>query len=112
MAEPKDRVLSVIGSTSFNGIDFVEVVPPRTLRVHFLNKVAVADAALTATITGGDSVPTVPLQAIKVTDWSTDAEARPLLTLTALTDGDFSLYRLTITAPALDMVLGTSQFSF
>ena len=102
MADPKDRVLSVINSTTFNGIDFVEVVAPRTLHVHFLNKVAVADASLTAAITGGDSVPTVPLQAIANADWSTDPEGRPLLTLHVLTDGDFSFYTLTIVAPAVD----------
>jgi hypothetical protein len=113
MAAPKDRTLAVIASTAFNGIDFVEVVAPRVLRVHFLNAVKVADPSIVATITGGDSVPTVPLQAINnATDWGTDADNRPLLTLTALTDGDFSLYRLTITAPALDLFLNTSQFSF
>jgi hypothetical protein len=112
MADPKDRVLSVINSTTFNGIDFVEVVAPRTLHVHFLNKVAVADASLTATITGGDSVPTVPLLAIANADWSTDTEGRPLLTLHALTDGDFSFYTLTIIAPAVDLILGVSTFSF
>lgn len=112
MADPKDRVLSVINSTTFNGIDFVEVVAPRTLHVHFLNKVAVADASLTATITGGDSVPTVPLQQIANADWSTDPEGRPLLTLHALTDGDFSFYTLTIVAPAVDLILGVTTFSF
>src|SRR3974390_1105300 len=113
MAEPKDRVRALIASTSFNGIDFVEVAAPRTLRVHFLNKVTVADPAITATIDGGDSVPTVPLRPINnATDWSTDAEGRPLLTLTTLTDGDFSFYRLTITAPALDLILNSTRFSF
>ena len=101
MADPKDRVLSVINSTTFNGIDFVEVVAPRTLHVHFLNTVAVADASLTATITGGDSVPTVPLRGDRqCATGRTDAEGRPLLTLHALTDGDFSYYTLTIIAPA------------
>jgi hypothetical protein len=112
MAEPKDRVLAVIGSTTFNGIDFVEVVAPQTLHVHFLNKVALAGSAVTATITGGDSVPIVPLAAITATNWSTDPEGRPLLALTALTEGDFSLYSLTLIAPALDLILNTSQFSF
>ena len=112
MADTKDRVGALIGSNQFNGIDFVEVVPPRTLRVHFLNPVKVADASLAATINGGDSVPTVPLQAIKATDWSADVEGRPLLTLTALADGDFSNYLLTLTAPALDLVLNSTRFSF
>ena len=111
--EPRDRVRSVEASTAFNGIDFVEVVAPRVLHVHFLNAVAIADPAIAATIDGGDRVPTIPLEPIdNAADWSTDAEGRPLLALTALTDGDFSFYRLTITAPKLDLVLNTTQFSF
>ncbi len=112
MAATKDRVLAVIGSTSFNGIDFVEVVAPRTLHVHFLNKVDVAGSLTAVTITGGDSVPTVPVQKVDAGSWSTDAEGRPLLTLTTLTDGDFSFYDLTVTASTLDLILNTSRFSF
>ncbi|HLY57837.1 MAG TPA: hypothetical protein VKS60_19905, partial [Stellaceae bacterium] len=112
MTEPKDRVLAVAASTTYNGIDFVEIVPPRTLVVHFLNTVKVADPKIAASITGGDSVPTVALQPIKNSDWSTDAEGRPLLTLTALADGDFSNYLLTITAPKLDLILDSTVFSF
>lgn len=113
MADPKDRVHALAGSTAYNGIDFVEVVASRTLHVHFLNAVTVADSHITATIDGGDSVPTVPLKPIdNTTDWSTDSEGRPLLRLTTLTDGDFSFYRLTITAPLLDLILNTSLFSF
>jgi hypothetical protein len=112
MTEPRDRVLAVTASGSYNGIDFVEVAPPRTLVVHFLNQVAVADPSITAAVTGGDSVPTVALQPITASDWSTDAEGRPLLTLTALADGDFSNYTLAITAPKLDLILDSTVFSF
>ena len=112
MTEPRDRVLAVAASSNFNGIDFVEVTAPQTLVVHFLNTVAVADP-LTASITGGDSVPTVPLQPIIASDWGTpDAEGRPLLTLTTLVTGDFSNYTLTLTAPNLDLILNTTVFSF
>src|SRR6516165_8415799 len=111
--EPRDRIRAVEASTAYNGIDFVEVVAPRKLHVHFLNAVAAADPAITATLDGGDSVPTVPLKPIdNAADWSTDADGRPLLTLTALTDGDFSFYRLTISAPKLDVILNTIKFSF
>ena len=113
MAAPKDRVRALLASTSYNGIDFVEVLGPRTLRVHFLNAVAVADPSIVAVVDGGDSVPVVPVRPIdNTTDWSTDAEGRPLLSLTTLTDGDFSFYRLTITAPKLDLILDSSEFSF
>lgn len=113
MSEPRDRVLAIVASTTVNGIDFVDVTAPLTLAVHFLNAVAVADPTIAATITGGDSVPTVAVAKIdNATDWSTDAEGRPLLTLHTLTDGDFSEYTLTITAPALDIVLNSTTFSF
>jgi hypothetical protein len=109
MAEPKDRVRTLIASTSFNGIDYVEVAGPQTLRVHFLNTVAVADPSLTVVIDGGDSVPVIK---VTNTSWSNDTDGRPLLILTTLTTGDFSFYNLTITAPALDLILNTTQFSF
>jgi hypothetical protein len=112
MTEPKDRVLAVVASTTYNGVDFVEIVSPRTLIVHFLNAVSIEDPLMTAVITGGDSVPTVALKPINPADWSTDAEGRPLLTLTALADGDFSNYTLTITAPKLDLILDSTVFSF
>jgi hypothetical protein len=112
MSGTKDRALAIIASTTYNGIDFVEVAAPRTLIVHFLNKVAVTDPTLTAAITGGDSIPTIPLAPITAADWTTDPQSRPLLTLTALADGDFSNYTLTISAPALDLILDKSTFSF
>jgi len=111
MSGTKDRALAVIASKTYNGIDFVEIAPPRTLIVHFLNDVKVEDPTLTATITGGDSIPTVPLAPITNADWTTVASL-PVLTLTALADGDFSNYTLTITAPALDLILDKSTFSF
>jgi hypothetical protein len=119
MTEPRDRVLAVIASAQnpnpadrYNGVDFVEVKPPLTLLVHFLNNVPVADASLTAAITGGDSIPTVPLAPIAAGNWGTDGDGRPLLTLTVLVGGDFSNYTLTITAPKLDLILCASVFSF
>ena len=118
MTEPRDRVLAVANSTTYNGIDFVEVKTPSTpaahptLVVHFLNAVAVADPSLRVAITGGDSVPTVKVGPIPATPWPTDPEGRPLLTLSAQSDGDFSNYTLTITAPTLDLILSTTTFSF
>ena len=113
MTQPRDRVGAILLSPTLNGIDFVEVAAPRSLRVHFLNKVPVANSAIAASIDGGDSVPVVKLKTIdNTTDWSADAEGRPVLSLTALNDGDFSTYRLTLTAPALDLMLSTSMFSF
>jgi hypothetical protein len=116
MATPRDRTAALLASTTFNGVDFVTVdaVDPRTLYVHFLNAVTVAAPTLAATITGGDSLPTIPVQPIdEVADWGTDAEGRPLLTLRARAEGDFTDYLLTLSgSPALDLIFSTSRFSF
>jgi hypothetical protein len=109
----RDRVLAVTASTAFNGIDFVSVTSPVTLQVHFLNKVTVADPSLTAVITGGDKITSIPVLPVVAADWGPpDAQGRPLLTLTTAVTGDFSNYTLTLTAPALDLILNSSVFSF
>jgi hypothetical protein len=113
LSEPRTRITTVTNSSTYNGIDFVEVVTPRLLHVHFLNAVAIEDPSLTVTIDGGDSIPTVPLKAINnATDWATDSDGHLQLTLNALADGDFSFYRLTITAPKLDIYFNRTTFSF
>ena len=116
MTTPRDRTAALLASSTFTGIDFVTVdgVDPRILYVHFLNAVSVAAPALAATITGGDSIPAIPVTAIdEVADWGTDAEGRPLLTLRAAVEGDFSDYLLTLTgSPTLDLIFSTSRFSF
>ncbi|HZM49628.1 MAG TPA: hypothetical protein VFE68_04020, partial [Vicinamibacteria bacterium] len=66
-APAKDRFLALRESTTLNGIDFVEVLaapPAGELRVHFVNAVTVDEPGLTATITGGDRVPTVAVEPI------------------------------------------------
>jgi hypothetical protein len=116
MVEPRDRYIALLQSSTYNGIDFVTVdaVDPRTLRVHFLNAVAVQTATIAATITGGDSIAVIPVAPIdNATDWSLDLEGRPVLTLRAKAAGDFSNYTLTlINAPALDIAYAGSVFSF
>ena len=112
MSEPRDRYRALIASTSLNGIDFVELVASRTLNVHYLNAVPVAAGNVVASISGGDSIPSVLVRPIAAADWSTDTDARPLLTLRTLSDGDFSDYRLTLTgAPALDALYASANFS-
>ena len=58
----KDRLIAVANSSSFNGIDFIEVASPTELVVHFLNSVPVNAPAPTATITGGDSITDIALR--------------------------------------------------
>jgi len=114
MAPPKDRRSRLIASTTLNGIDFVEIANPNqtTLRVHFLNKVVLQDAITTATITGGETVPTVLVNPIQAGDWSNDADGNPLLTLTVATPGDFSRYTLSLINPKLDTFFQQVSFSF
>jgi hypothetical protein len=115
MAAPKDRFLELLKSISLNGIDFVELnaADPSALRVHFINAVKVATAGMAATIAGGDSIPSVPVDPINnAADWSTDADGRPLLTLHVGGQGDFSDYTLSITGAPLDIFYASTRFSF
>ncbi|HEY6393613.1 MAG TPA: baseplate J/gp47 family protein [Bryobacteraceae bacterium] len=120
MATPsKDRRGAVIASTTLNGIDFVEIAnaDQKTLRVHFLNgKVNPKGKIDRAEITGGEVLSTVAVQPIQDADWSADAAGRPLLTLHAVTPGDFCEYTLTLVAKVppgpLDLYFSSAQFSF
>jgi hypothetical protein len=119
--EPRDRFNKVYTSTVVNGIDYVEVVAasPAELLVHFINANVTPLAALQASITGGDSIPTVEVAASVPADWTIDAYGRPLLTLhLPAGPGDFSEYTLSL-GPAtagedtlLDRYYDRVQFSF
>src|SRR5215468_1232750 len=95
----RDRSFALSQSNVYNGIDFVEVVQnalpnPPDLRVHFLNDVPLGDTGAIASVSGGDSVPTVAVNDVAAGDWGADTEGRRLLTLHCKTDGDFSNYTL------------------
>lgn len=111
----KDRRQKLLDSTTLNGIDFVEIASAdqRTLRVHFLNHVALSGSVSHPAITGGETVRTVAVDPIDDTsDWSADAEGRPILTLHTVVAGDFSNYTLVLESPLLDRFFSTSAFSF
>jgi Baseplate J-like protein len=112
----RNRILELLkpGAT-LNGLDFVEVreAEPTHLYVHFLNTVAVASPQFTASITGGDITPTVPVDSINPADWSVDSEGRPVLLLRVPGRGDHSTYTLTVDkAPAVDPYFQSIEFSF
>lgn len=115
-----DRLAALQASTTLNGIDFVEVggtgpAAQTLLTVHFINQVAVDGTLLgvtPATVTGGESVPTVPLAAIAPADWGVDDAGRPLLHLTAQYPGDFSIYRLSIASSVLDPYYASVPLNF
>ncbi|HEV2956324.1 MAG TPA: baseplate J/gp47 family protein [Xanthobacteraceae bacterium] len=116
MSAPRDRMAALLSASnaSFNGIDFVEIAShdQKTLRVHFLNAVTVKGNPTAATITGGESIPTVAVGPINPADWTVDASGRPLLTLRVGAPGDFSFYTLTLTNSALDRYFARVKFSF
>jgi hypothetical protein len=121
-----DRLAALLApGAQLNGIDFVEIASAdqRTLRVHFLNTVAVAGSLVAenpVTITGGETIPTV--RVLPTLTWLADADGRPLLELHVAAPGDFSTYTLTLrtraaggsplTAPALDRFFDHADFSF
>ncbi|MDQ6867038.1 MAG: hypothetical protein M3178_00965 [Pseudomonadota bacterium] len=111
--DARDRRAAILASTSFNGIDFVEIADPSqtTLKVHFLNDVTLGTLLSPPAITGGDTVPTVAVQPISDTDWSYD-EGHLVLTLRVAAPGDFSFYTLTLKSDALDPFFDHVQFSF
>src|SRR5262245_45477198 len=110
-----DRLAKLLASTKLNGIDFVEVTAAdqKSLRVHFHNTVTVA-GTLTGpvTITGGESVPSVPVLPIGPTDWAVDDGGKPTLDLRTPFPGDFSFYALHIASSALDSYYSSARFSF
>ena len=111
------RLADLIASTAYNGIDFVEIASADQtgLVVHFLNAVTV-EGTLTGTapvqITGGGSVPTVPVLPAAAADWGADDQGRPLLALRTAFRGDFSRYQLAIASPVLDPYFASVRFTF
>jgi hypothetical protein len=109
----KDRRTQVIESTSYNGIDFVEIADPTqtVLRVHFLNGLSLATLTSPPVISGGETIPTVVVKQIAASDWGYD-EGHLVLTLRVAVPGDFSTYQLTINSPVLDPFFDRVAFSF
>jgi hypothetical protein len=114
-----DRLSALLdpSQTTWNGIDFVAITTDDQtgLAVHFLNTVAVQGTLVGVkpiSITGGETVPAVPVNPVAATDWSVDADGRPVLALTTPYPGDFSFYELTIESTALDPYYSTVSFSF
>ena len=115
MIPRRDRPAAIAASLTLNGIDFVEVASAdqRTLHVHFLNRVALRGTVINPRIDGGEVVRSVPVDRIDDgADWSADAEGRPVLTLRAVATGDFSVYTLRLTSPALDDYYDHAAFTF
>jgi hypothetical protein len=123
----RDRVRSTLGPGGLpllNGIDYLEIAntAQTEIELHFIHPLpgqpdGVPDAApaLTpdqVTITGGERIAQVPVEAIVI--------AGNRLTLTVAAPGDFSIYTLTLSAspgldtppPGFDPQLSRIQFSF
>ena len=113
--EPRDRRETLIATGILNGIDFVEIVgdDQSTLRVHFLNAVALPRPLTELpTIEGGETIPVVLVDPIDdARDWSMDGD-HLVLTLTVPAPGDFSDYTLAMTSTKLDRFFSQVTFSF
>ena len=110
----KDRKARLLESSSFNGIDFVEVAndAETRLRVHFLNTVQLSGTISTPTITGGETIRTVAVKPVNdSTDWQMDGNSL-VLNLAVASPGDFSIYTLSISSKKLDPFFQTVTFSF
>ena len=121
----RDRRLTLLASTTTNGVNFVEVASAdqTQLRVHFLNTVSLRGTlapATPVTITGGEVIQTVPVNPVdEATAWSADSDGRPVLSVSVPAPGDFSLYTLTVSTvspaggvPVLDPFLDAATFAF
>ena len=103
---------------TWNGIDYVEVASTdeTKLRVHFLTTAPVVGtlaATLPVTICGGEIIGSVAVLPIdESTDWSADADGRPVLSIAVAAPGDFSTYTLMVDSAALDPYFDAVPFSF
>ncbi len=107
-----DRRTRLLASSSFNGIDFVEVAnaAQTLLRVHFLNAVSVEGTLASApAISGGATIPTVAVLPNLAWGWD---DGHVVLTLQVRQPGDFSIYTLTLASPVLDRFFARASFSF
>lgn len=114
----KNRRAEVASSMWLNGIDYIDVDPSQTLlTVHFLNAVPVDLSNKQVIITGGDSIPTVAVDAAVA---GPTENGRPTVQVSCAYPGDFSTYTLTIAlapthlndASELDVYLDHAEFSF
>jgi hypothetical protein len=120
IVDSRDRRAALLASTSYNGIDFVEIADDAqtALRVHFFNEVPLAGTLVATptrpavTIEGGETIRTVAVDAIDdAHDWSVEG-SHLVLRLAVEAPGDFSRYALAIRSDRLDPYFARSQFSF
>jgi hypothetical protein len=113
MSNGKDRRAKLLAQSpaTLNGIDYVVVgdETKATLEVHFMTDASVAGTTTAVGITGGASIPSVPVRSMR---WSTKSDHRPLLTLHLAMTGDSSIYTLSLASPVLDPFFSDFQFSF
>lgn len=117
---PRDRRARLRELGTLNGIDFIEIADAAQtrMRVHFIEAkpdAGALSAAITgATITGGETIPTVAVNVPATWHWDTDARGRPFVELSVGAPGDFSSYTFALVtdAPVLDLVYDHVPFTF
>jgi hypothetical protein len=118
--DPRDRRARLHDLGTLNGIDFIEIADTAQtrLRVHFIeatpDAAALGAAITSATITGGETIPTVAVNPAATWHWDTDAHGRPVVELSVDAPGDFSTYTFALVtgAPVLDRVYDHVPFTF
>ena len=118
--QSRDRRARLHQLGTLNGIDFIEVAnaAQTVLRVHFLEVIpdgsALSSAITGATITGGETIPTVAVTSPSTWRWGTTPAGRPVVEISVAAAGDFSMYTLTLqaSAPILDRAYDHVAFTF
>jgi hypothetical protein len=114
-----DRRAALARQSALNGIDYIEVLDDAEtrLRVHFLvprpDANALRQAIVAATITGGDSIPSVATAPLAASSWLT-VGGLPALDIAVAAPGDFSTYTLGLVTnqAILDPYFARVGFSF
>ena len=115
----RNRRETILNSTTLTGIDFVEIASDQqtALRVHFLNSVDPRGKITGIAITGGVTIPEVPVLPFSdASDWSTDTAGKWILNIAVAVPGDFSTYVMSLTSTVapnvLDPFFRKAPFSF
>lgn len=113
MSGTRDRRQTLLSQSpaALNGIDYAVIVnAARTaIDVHFLTALVLQNTTTSASITGGQTIPVVPVTSMA---WRNGADGTPVLTLTVAAPGDASAYTLSLNNNLLDPFFSRVRFWF
>ncbi|MCF6407765.1 hypothetical protein L3C95_33065 [Chitinophaga filiformis] len=117
MITAPDRIEALLAQSRVTGIDFVYIHTSQLiLDVYFLRSPSTLDVPVTGTLTPDqiriyNPAGTVPDMPVSALSWIT-VDAQDVLRLTVPHPGDFTLYRLYIDDPRVDLFYNDITFSF